>query len=145
MYGVMKNNKLIAIHKDLEVIESFASSQESDVMIIKIKKDKHKALKSNPHYYDLYLVEEKGGYLPFKYSEVIEKELKSNMGDLNLVKGILMLLCRQDMKEKDIKAIQRTIKIIQREIDTKNTFDIEYLESIKDLYDTYKNALERSE
>ena len=74
MYGVLKSGIVIAIHDELDVINKFIDSQNSDISdykIVKIKKKSHKKYKYLYEYQDLYLVRYGDNYVPFKLYDIL--------------------------------------------------------------------------
>ena len=134
MYGVLKSGIVIAIHDELDVINKFIDSQNSDISdykIVKIKKKSHKKYKYLYEYQDLYLVRYGDNYVPFKF-----------FYDLKYCKDVLLrLLEEKHNNHKDRKALFRCVKIIVDEINNGLSSDIDYLNNLSELNKAYKERI----
>ena len=148
MYGVLKDNNLIALHKDMEVIEEFIDNEEGvfDIILISRKKSKH--IKNSYEYEDLDLVKSGNQYLPRKYAFVKENESNSFTYDLQITKSFLKkLLNVESINHKEEKSIKKTLRTIdKRKKDIKKSFiDMNTLENIHELDKLFKERIRSDE
>ena len=145
MYGVLKSGIVIAIHDELDVINKFIDSQNSDISdykIVKIKKKSHKKYKYLYEYQDLYLVRYGDNYVPFKLYDTLKDASDEYFYDLRYCKDVLLrLLEEKHNNHKDRKALFRCVKIIVDEINNGLSSDIDYLNDLSELNKAYKERI----
>lgn len=119
MYGVIKENEFLAVHEELDVIESYLYERKDkdECQIIKIKKHKRKELELNGIFSDIYLVRFKDKYLPYQYYESM-KDIDSEIDyDLRYCRDILNRILEDgQISIKESKILIQAIKIVSDQL-----------------------------
>lgn len=148
MYAVLQNGKAIAFHDDLDVVETYCESIESDELTpkLKIKKISDKKVMKLKDFSDYYLVRLGDSYIQSKYLSVASINTDQVLYDLTYAKDILyrLLETSDDLKGKNLKAIERTIAILEIEIEDarKNIPDIKTLDELSSNFQLYQNEID---
>lgn len=136
MYIVLRDDKIIAAHDDLDVVSEYVIHQPSkDIMrILKIKKQKADALLEEiSEFENLYLVRYGDSYLPYDQYLIIKNISQQRDYDMKYCVDILYRILEENIPQskKDIAAIHRVIYILENEIESLDDSDYDKLESIK--------------
>ena len=148
MYGILQNNKLIAFHKNMDVINSFIDDENGVFEVIQISKKKSKKIKDTFEFEDLYLVKSGNQYLPRKYALLKENETNSFKYDLQITKSTLKGLMNTDLLSgKDKKKIKKGLNVIKkREKSIKDSYiGMNTLEGIHELDKLFKERMNDNE
>ena len=149
MYGVIRNSELIAIHDDLDVINSFVDTEEnliakifnSDVNnskydIVLISKKKSKYISKQTEYEDLYLIQcSNGQYVPKKYKYIIELSKEVSILNIDdLIFSLITILQSGVLSHKKYKHVLKSAKIIAK-AQSKMANEKTCLDNLKMIYD----------
>lgn len=108
--------KVIAIHDDIDVVEKYIDNIEKNHNIrLPIGKIKKKQLKKHPEYNDLYLVRYNNIYVQAEYLETLSIISEDYIYDYRCAIEILLRSLEvEDMSENDMKAIKKSIKVLDK-------------------------------
>ena len=137
MFGLLKNDKLIGVHDEIEIIEIFrddqsnASDEMSHFDIIKLKND--------CQYDGLYLVPYHGCcYVPKKYYDIMVDLYEDDYQSIQMCKETLLRVVKEyDLTHKECKVIEKSIKILVKLLVEEKCFDVEDLDELS----SYKEKL----
>lgn len=150
MYAVInENNKIIGIHDELKVVMNFAKQEKLPVHIsvVKLKKRMKKELKKKNMYLDKYLVRFGDTYMPYSLYDTCKKESDEVIYDLEYAKFVLLRIFEDDeINDDEIIHVRRTIallnKMIDNEMDGKNTLSLDTLEELKRMDSEYQRLVD---
>jgi len=133
VYGVMDGNEIIAIHKNRKVIKKYINDNKdlSIDNIVKIKNKKYIESLS-----DVYLVKYRNTWIQEKYISILEEFINDNIYYISNCLSILSSLKYLDISEKDLKAVNRVIKLITgnfKEVENIKNINYKMLKELKEV------------
>ena len=121
MYCVYDSNKqIIAFHDEYDVVESYIdhihkSHKEEKIPQLRIGKIKKKKIKHVIDLDELYLVRYADTYVQSGYLEYLEIMSSQHIYDEKMCKDILLRILEcNPLSDKERKAVERTVEIIDR-------------------------------
>lgn len=127
MYGVLRNDELIAVSENIDEINAFIESEEkllSDIIgshdysydIILISKKKSKYIKKQTEYEELLLVEcSNGQFVPSKYRYIVEDTKDSSTCKIiDVIRTMIVILQSGLLSDKEFKHVLKSAKILNK-------------------------------
>lgn len=144
MYGLIKDNELIAIHDDKEVIKEYQEYLLIEHCIstvrCKINKKIYKKINGGE---DKYLIKYNDKYITNEDRKTIYKINNESTYDINLAKEVIIKILECEKDEKNIKAMRRTIRILDKTLnDIKSDVPSpELINNIKTFNDEFRDII----
>lgn len=142
MYGVIKDNELIAIHDDKDVVYQFIIDNKDEAMVI--IKIKDRAIAKIKNYEGIYLVRYNDSYIQYDLYSTLKNISNESTYDLKYCRDILYRILEDpEMSDSDSHHVRQVIKIISNQIDDilNQTISTDTLTEIHDLNQSYKNKI----
>lgn len=140
MYGVISTGgKLLAISDDLDHINNFVVKNKKFISgIVKVRK---KELAASDRA-DLILVRYGEDYIPSKYYTALEDVSSQRNYDIKYARDVLLnVLEYSDLSDKKKKHIEKTILILEDEIDPEEAPTIDTMEDLLSMETDYQEKI----
>lgn len=158
MYGVLRNEELVALSEDIEEINQFIDNEvkllnnifteatnEDQYDIILISKQKSKYIKKQTEYDELLLVQcSNGQYVPKRYAYIIESLKEDSISNIReTIQTMIVILQSGILSDKEFKTILKSAKILNK-IQSKYTDDKVSLNHLKEIHKMNQDFKERT-